>query len=244
MSLSSLSIIVPAYNEAKRLPRTLELLEKYCNQLKFPVEIIVIDDGSTDHMFEQVQSGSFTHTTVIRLERNVGKFGAFRKGVGAAKYDWVLLYDADGATPISMLNKFLPLTTEYDCLIGSRRTLNAAITVPQPIFRTVLGRLSYGMIRMCTGIQFKDTQCGFKLCRADLAKQAAQQMVINRFAGDVEFIYLVILYGGRATEVPVEWHDVPDSKVRLKDYYRSLRDVFTIRRNIRRGLYQSVSGKP
>ena len=233
-----ISIIIPAYNEAQRILNTLNQIQEYSSQSSHTLEVIVVDDGSSDGTVQLVEQQHYNNLRIITQPVNAGKFAAFKTGVQQAKLDWVLLYDADGATPIAMLDQIAPLTNQYDFLIGSRRADQAHITVPQPLFRTILGRLSYYSIRTCTGIRFKDTQCGFKLCRTTIAKRAVSKMIIDRFAGDVEFIYLAILFGARTKEVPVEWHDVPESKVTFKDYYHSLRDVLKIRRAIKRGQYR------
>lgn len=234
-----ISIVIPAYNEAQRILNTLNQLEEYRSKSQHIFEIIVVDDGSQDGTADIVRQQQYAHVRVIQQPRNAGKFAAFKTGVQQAQLDWILLYDADGATPIAMIEQFEPLTKQYDCLIGSRRADQANITVPQPFFRTVLGRLSYYTIRLLTGIRFKDTQCGFKLCRTTIAKRAVDKMITNRFAGDVEFLYLTILYGARTKEVPVEWHDMPNSKVKFKDYFHSLQDILKIRRAIKRGQYRT-----
>lgn len=233
-----LSVIIPAYNEAKRLPQTLQRIQQYLHTMQLPAEVIVVDDGSTDQTTQVVTDLKLPNVRILTQPSNRGKFAAFRAGVAAAAGQWVLLYDADGATPIAVLDKFWPLTEQgYDALIGSRRVHEANITVQQSLPRQLFGRLAYLTIRTLTGVALKDTQCGFKLCRATLAKQVATQMQVQRFAGDVEFIYLVQYCGGRLKEVAVEWHDVPVSTVRWGDYWHSLVDTLKIRRNIRRGFY-------
>lgn len=232
-----LTIVIPAYNEAKRLPPTLAQLEWYARRVQFAVEIIVVDDGSTDGTKQIVVQGKYPHVRVLSLEKNTGKFGAFRSGVLQAKSEWTLLYDADGATPITVLDQWVSELDQYDGLLGSRRVTNANITVQQSLPRQVLGRTSYWVIRSFTGVTYKDTQCGFKLFRTNLLKKAVQQMQLTRFAGDVELIYLLQLLGARLKEMPVEWHDVPNSKVRLRDYLHSFQDIMRIRSNRKRGVY-------
>lgn len=236
----NVSIIIPAYNEAHRILLTLQQVDRFCRAVDFPIEVLVIDDGSTDTTASLVRQ----HYPAIRLiqqPHNSGKFAAFKRGVTEASYDWILLYDADGATPITVLNQFLPLTIEYDCLIGSRRVARAQITVPQSWIRTILGRCAYLTIRFCTGLTYKDTQCGFKLCKKALAHQAVDQMMIGRFAGDVEFIYLLTVAGARIKEVPVEWHNVPQGTVKFTDYIHTFFDVLKIRHAIHSGQYQTKS---
>lgn len=233
----NLTIVVPAYNEAKRLPSTLAQLEWYARRVQFAIEIIVVDDGSTDGTKQIVGQGKYPHVQLVSLEKNAGKFAAFRAGALQANSEWILLYDADGATPITVLDQWLPELEQYDGLLGSRQVAGANITVQQSFPRQVLGRTSYWVIRFLTGVTYKDTQCGFKLFRANLLKKAVQQMQLTRFAGDVELIYLLQLLGARLKEMPVEWHDVPNSKVRLRDYLYSFQDIMRIRSNRKRGLY-------
>lgn len=237
--MTTLSIIIPAYNEAQRIVPTITTLEQYCAVADFACEVIVADDGSIDGTATLVEYQALPHVRIVRLTHNAGKFAALRAGIEAAKHDWILLYDADGATPIKMLDQFLPLTEQYDALIGSRRVADANIVVKQSLLRTILGRLSYLTIRSATGVTFKDTQCGFKLCRRSLALAAMKQMTIQRFAGDVEWIYLMQWLGGKVKEVPVAWHDVPNSTVKLKDYFQSFRDLRKIRYNIRHHIYKN-----
>ncbi len=238
--MPSISIIIPAYNEAKRLPQTLQHIHLYLPHIKDGVEVIVVDDGSTDDTIQVVERLGFVEVKILQQMRNAGKFAAFRRGVEAARYDWVLLYDADGATPIAVLDNLLPqLNQNYDGLIGSRRTHGSNVTVQQGFLRQWAGLIAYLTIRALTGVTFKDTQCGFKLCRTTLMRQAVGKMQVQRFAGDVELIYLLQLFGGRLKEVPVEWHDVPDSTVRWKDYWYSLKDILRIRHNITHGAYHA-----
>jgi len=239
--MTTLSIIVPAYNESHRIIPTLQILEQYCATATFNCEVIVVDDGSSDGTAALVDQQQLAHVRTIRQPKNLGKFAALRAGIEAAKHDWILLYDADGATPINMLEQFLPLTEQYDVLIGSRRVADANIVVKQSLLRTVLGRVAYLTIRLVAGITLKDTQCGFKLCRRSLALPAIQQMTVQRFAGDVEWIYLMQWLGGKVKEVPVAWHDVPHSTVKLKDYVQSLRDLIKIHHNITHHIYKKYN---
>lgn len=235
--VEDLSIIIPAYNEEKRIIPTLDSLRLYIERSSLNIEVIVVDDGSIDNTSGVAEKHGLQNLKVIRLEENQGKFGAIRCGVEKASKEWVLLYDADGATPIEMLDAFLPHTSEAQCIIASRAVKEAVITQSQSAIRTKFGRLGNVVIRKLTGLPFDDTQCGFKLIRSNIAKKATKFMTIDRYAGDIELIYLAQRFGAIVEEVGVEWHDVPVSKVGWMDYPRTLIDLMKIVWNIRRGFY-------
>lgn len=236
--IKNLTIVIPAYNEEKRILPTLRRIREYAAVSKIAIAIIVVDDGSTDRTCDVVEQTHYSNLRLIRQKKNQGKFAAFSAGVHAATCEWVLLYDADGATPITVLDSIMAHTSDYDCLIGSRRVKNAKITVSQSIVRTIFGRVAYVFIRWLAGLPYKDTQCGFKLIKTSFARTAAAQMTVGRFGGDIELLQLIKMQGARMREVPVEWHDVPNSTVRWSDYLKTFADLLKIRRNIRKGIYK------
>ncbi len=235
--VKDLSIIIPAYNEEQRILPTLEVLLKYCEQSPLDIDIIVVDDGSSDATAQIVEQLNSAVIQVVRLNQNQGKFAAIRAGISASERSWVLLYDADSATPIEMLDTFLPHTSEAQCIIASRAVQDADISTPQSQLRMSLGRFGNLLIRKLTGLGFHDTQCGFKLIRADMAKKASTVMKINRYAGDIELLYLIQKNAGAIQERGVTWHDVPISKVRWVDYPKTLLDLLRIIWNIKTGVY-------
>lgn len=226
--IEHLSIVIPAYNEEHRILPTLKSVEAYCQSRSFLCDVIVVSDGSTDRTVHVVQE-HHPAIRVIAFPENRGKFAAIRAGIEAAQAPWVLLYDADGATPIETIDEFMPFTENHDCIIASRAAEGARVEKSQSFLRTALGRLGNALIRSFTGLPYIDTQCGYKLIRTDLAKRIASAMTIDRFAGDIELLYLARLYGARITEVGVRWHDVPVSTVRARDYVFTFLDLLKIR---------------
>lgn len=227
--IEDLSIIIPAYNEEKRLPPTLRRVVNYFSDTPVDLEVLVVNDGSSDRTTSTVNAMEYPQVTVIEHQENKGKFAAIRTGIESASKQWVLIYDADGATPIAELEKFMPYLGDNICIIGSRAVEGSSCTKPQPGWRQYGGRLGNALIRRFSGLPYKDTQCGFKLLSAPLAKKIAAEMEIERFAGDVELLMLARRHGATIREVGIEWHDVPVSTVRITDFPKTLIDLLRIR---------------
>jgi dolichyl-phosphate beta-glucosyltransferase len=216
--LHSVSIVVPAYNEESRLPATLELVIGYLHAhvLSF-AEIVVVDDGSRDGTAALVEKWQRDHRCV-RLLRNPGNRGkgfTVRHGVLEAKGEWILCTDADLSTPIAELDKLFAAAQQAgaDIAIGSRALDRSLVGVHQSAFREMSGRLFNVVMRMITGLPFRDTQCGFKLFRAQAAREIFSRQKIEGFSFDVEDLMIAKLLGVRAVEVPVVWNNVEGTKV-------------------------------
>lgn len=215
----NLSLIIPAYNEAKRLPKTLEEIRVFfANASEFlPYEVIVVDDGSSDHTNQIAESfEDRMPVRCIRLAKNRGKGAAVRDGVHNAKGQFIFIYDADGATPIEDIKKLHKalLENNADIAIGSRVICSPQQTVSMSLHRRLVGRIYWLFTRPLIG-KVKDAACGAKLFRAKAAQDIFSRQVINRFAFDVEVLNLAKRGGYQVIEVPVYWKAVPKSKVRL-----------------------------
>jgi dolichyl-phosphate beta-glucosyltransferase len=237
-----ISVVIPAYDEEKRIVSTLEAIHSYLKERFEKFEIIVIDDGSSDLT---AKFSSINNNIVLRNEKNMGKGYSVRRGILYAKYDTILFSDADLATPIHELGKMREiLDLGYDIVIASRNMSNSDISVKQPLYRQVLGKIFPYVVNLLAIKGIKDTQCGFKLYTRLAAKKIAEKQRIDRFAFDVEQLFIAKKYKMKIKEVPVKWIDKAGSKVdTFKDSFRMLRDLIRIRYYSFKGYYDDISKK-
>ncbi|MBI4431643.1 MAG: glycosyltransferase family 2 protein [Candidatus Omnitrophica bacterium] len=210
-----LSIVIPAYNEEKRLPGTLEELSKCVERGDLPanMEILVIDDGSLDGT-KAVRPRSLRQGIdyqVVTIAHG-GKGAAVREGLKRAGGRWVLIADADLSTSFAMYPVLK--ASAVDGAIASRGLKNSRITIRQPGIRHELGRAFNLFVRAVTGLPYYDTQCGFKLFKQEAARGAADYLTLSGFAFDVEMLMILRRAGFCIVEVPVEWSHMEDSRVR------------------------------
>lgn len=243
MSASSVSIVIPAYNEEKRLPSTLERLDEYVRQGRVPVhEVLIVNDGSSDGTARLVQRHAASHSYIRLLENpgNQGKGYSVRQGMLEAQGDWVLLSDADLSSPIEQVEKLLAAATQQQAriAIGSRALDRSLIGVHQPAFREYSGRVFNFVMRSVTRLPFMDTQCGFKLYEREAARMVFSRQTLRGFSFDVEHLFIARKLGLKTIEVPVVWNDVEGTKVGLTQGLRSFADLMRIRRNDLKGLYK------
>ncbi|HTA41772.1 MAG TPA: dolichyl-phosphate beta-glucosyltransferase [Bryobacteraceae bacterium] len=241
--IRSVSIIIPAYNEAKRLPDTMRRILQYLQGTEWIFnEILVVDDGSTDNTTAVVEEFANEHTTVrvLRNPGNRGKGYSVRRGMLEAAAEWCLLTDADLSTPIEELEKlWCAITSGKDVIaIGSRAIDRSLIGVHQPGHRETMGRLFNGVMRVMTGLPIADTQCGFKLFRADVAREIFSRQKLERFGFDAEILYIAFHLGYGIAEVPVRWDHVEGSKVGMLTGLHAFGELLQIRANSLRGKYK------
>jgi dolichyl-phosphate beta-glucosyltransferase len=238
-----LSLVIPAFNEEARLGPTLEAYLGYCRGTARRVELIVVDDGSLDRTSTVVNSfaSSYPEVRLIRLAENQGKGQAVRSGVVNAQGKRILFADADGATPISELERLeLALDKGADVAIGSRALHDQSVRIKARLYRRMIGRTFHGLVELLTVPGVKDTQCGFKLFRGPVAHDLFSRMRIRGFSFDVEVLMMAQRRGYAIAEVPVNWTHQPGSKVNLvTDSARMLRDLFLIRGRYMSGQYNS-----
>jgi len=249
----SLSVIIPAYNEARRLPPYLQSVVAYLNGRGLAYEILIIDDGSTDDTAALIEQAGTQHQAIrlIRLSRNSGKGAAVRAGMQAAQGALQLFSDADGATPIQELERLeAAMKNGADLAIGSRTlaSRDRRYRVQARLHRTLLGNLFNRIVRLLGIRDINDTQCGFKLFRQSVAQGLFFIALIDGYGFDLELLYIAQRRGYRIAEVPINWTDQPGSKVRvLRDGLAMVREMLAVRRNHAHGLYavqqrSSVSG--
>ena len=213
-----LSVVIPALNEAGRLPRSLRDIDAFLAAEPFllPAEVIVVDDGSTDGTGDLVRAFVAQGRTKVRLlrhENNRGKGAAVRTGFAATSGAHVLLCDADLATPIEDVVPLLQRAENDAVVIGSRAVDRKMIAVPQPVYRDFMGRMFNLLVRALVVGGIADTQCGFKLFPGHLARALAAAQTIDGFAFDVEYLLLAGRWGHEVRETAVRWRHVDESRV-------------------------------
>jgi len=227
------SIIIPAYNEEKRLGTTLEKIHNYFKDKGINFEIIVVDDGSRDGTVNLVKNFSIEHPEVrLRCHlKNKGKGAAVKTGVLTTEGDVILFTDADLSTPIEEFGKLKKaIDSGYDIAIGSRGVQGAKVKIKQNLLRRLIGIAGSYLIRLILTDRFSDTQCGFKMFKSDCGKALFQEQKISGFAFDIEILYKAIKKNYKVKEIPVEWLNSPESRVSvIKDPIRVFRDLLKIK---------------
>jgi dolichyl-phosphate beta-glucosyltransferase len=225
-----LSVVVPAYNEEGRIGGTLAQLLAWSGARADSVEILVVDDGSSDGTARVVEGFAESGVRLVRLSSNRGKGAALRAGVMATVGEAVLLTDADLSTPIAEHARLAARLGEADLVLGSRAVADARITRRQPLRRELSGKLFNLVLRALGICELRDTQCGFKLLRGEAARRLFAELTIDGFAYDVELVWLAARRGYRVIEVGVEWRNDPATHVRvLRDGGRMLFEALKLR---------------
>src|SRR5215510_124880 len=243
----SLSIIIPAFNEARRIGKTLKEIFEYLASHNPDSELIVVDDGSTDETASVVRkvfalAPRRISSRLICIKPNRGKGAAVRAGLLEALAPVALFSDADLSTPLDQIEKVvLPIyANRYDVVFGSRSLDRSLIGKRQPWMREQSGRIFNLMMKLTTGMPYVDTQCGFKAFRIGVCRPVAEGALIDRFGFDVELLYLAHQAGLRLLEQPVRWNDVGGSKVSLRTGLQSFGELRQLRRNARLGAYDAT----
>jgi len=238
-----LSIVIPSFNEEKRLPATLERIANYIRESGRQTEVIVVDDGSRDATAAVAESfrGKIEDLRVISNGQNRGKGYSVRHGSMESQGEIVLFTDADLSAPIEEADKLLAKMDGYDVAIGSRAMNRKLIEVHESKFRELAGIIFNRIVRIILRLPFVDTQCGFKAFRRERCKIIFEQQTIERFGFDPELLYLARHHGLRTAEVAVRWAHSPATKVNmLRDSVQMFLDVVIIRWNAIRGRYRAV----
>jgi dolichyl-phosphate beta-glucosyltransferase len=237
----TLSVVLPAYNESGRLPRFLETIRHYLELGEAgtnPYEVIVVDDGSSDHLFDLLARthGEWPQFKVVRHPRNEGKGAAVRTGVLAAAGDRILFADADGATPIEEESKLsAALAAGADLAVGSRLIADERVERHRTWTRAALGRLFAALVRRRFSLTVRDTQCGFKMFRGACAKRLFALSQETGYLFDIEILALAQHFGYRVAEVPIRWSEQPGSRLSLrKDARAMVSGLHRVRRRIKR----------
>jgi dolichyl-phosphate beta-glucosyltransferase len=237
-----LSIIIPAHNEEQRLPGSLHEIDLWVTRQEMPVEVIVVENGSSDATADVVRAFQVDHPYVLLIaDVPQGKGIAVREGMLAARGARRFLCDADLSMPIGELAKFLtPENAAADVAIGSREA-PGALRHGEPAYRHLMGRVFNLIVKAVALPGLEDTQCGFKMFDGRAAEDVFRSARLRGWGFDAEVLYVARKRGYEIIEVPIEWYYDDESRVRpFHDTLDMLRELITIRRNDRRGLYAAA----
>lgn len=242
-----LSIVIPAYNEEHRIGSTLKRITQYLRSRGVAFEVLVVDDGSRDRTSEVAQNFAKQENSPWRLRiyrnaRNRGKGYSVRHAMLEARGEYALLTDADMSAPIEELPKLEREVVDGTCdlAFGSRDLEGSQIEVHQPWWRESSGKMFNHLVRLFTGLPYRDTQCGFKLFKMSRCRNLFRKQTIGAFGFDVEILYLARKWGLTMKEVPVVWRHSPGSKVQFMPHALGMAwDLLRIRWNDWRGRYNS-----
>lgn len=225
-----LSIVIPCYNESKDIVKNVEIVKNYLQNKAIDSELLLVNDGSKDNTKEVI--ASISGVKALSYDKNRGKGGAVKYGIENATGDYVLFMDADLSTDISAIERVIELAPSYDFIIGSRHAKDSVINKKQPWLRIFIGWCCRLLVKMLFHTSLKDTQCGFKAMRIDIAKKIVEKQLITNFAFDVEYIYIALLNKLSMYELGITWSDDRGSTVSpLKSSIKFFKDLGFIKRN-------------
>ena len=240
MSTPFLSLILPAHNEAKRLPQSLKLVQQFVQQQPYDCEVLVIENASTDDtakIAEGFQAG-FPQLKLIRLEQG-GKGNAIRAGMLAAQGIYRFMADVDFSMSVEQISRFLsPNLGQTQVSIASREQPGSK-RIGEPFYRHLIGRVFNFLVRSLVLPGLQDTQCGFKCFSAEAAERIFPKQTLEGWSFDVEVLAIARELGYEVLEVPITWTYQPGSRMRiLSDSWKMFKDLLLIRSNKRKGLYR------
>lgn len=233
-----LSIVVPCYNESKDIAKNSEIIKKHLETIKQDYELILVNDGSKDNTKEVIEA--IPGVKALSYEPNRGKGGAVKYGIENATGDYVLFMDADLSTNLEAIDRFIKIAPNYDMVIGSRHAKDSVIKKKQPALRVFIGWCCRKLVNMKFHFKYKDTQCGFKAMRTDIAKKIVAKQVVNNFAFDVEYLYIAKLNNLSIYEMGVIWADDRGSTVSpLKSSIKFFKDLSFIKKHKKTYLFDN-----
>ncbi len=236
----TLSLVIPAYNEEKIIFTNLKKVLSYLKKKKFASEVIVVNDGSKDNTERIIKKNFGNNLKLISFKENKGKGAALKEGILSSKGKFVIFMDADLSVPLKNIDSFLKVLKKgKDVVIASRRLKGSKIIVHQPFFREKMGQFHTFLSKLFVGVKVSDFTCGFKGFTDKSAKKIFKNSKINRWAYDDEIIYLAKKYNFKIQEMPVEWINRKDTRVKIVSVvFETLRDLLKIRINDLIGVYE------
>jgi dolichyl-phosphate beta-glucosyltransferase len=239
LKIPFLSLIFPAYNEEQRLPETLKQVFDFSKKQSYTVEVIVVENGSTDRTFQIAQEFHTNHPELQVLQNaHRGKGKAIQQGILAAQGEYRFMCDVDLSMPLEEINRFLPPAIQgCDIAIASREA-PGAVRYEEPYYRHFVGRIYNGLIRFMSLPGLQDTQCGFKCFSKKAAEDLFPRQTLTGWSFDVEILFIAQLLGYKIVEIPINWYYNPHSKISvMRDSLKMGLDLLTIRLNALRGVY-------
>ncbi len=234
-----LSVVMPAYNEEKRISKTLLDVDHYLSKQDYSYEILVVNDGSKDKTVAVVEK--FTNLVknlrLIDSQPNHGKGYVVRLGMLEAQGRYRLFMDADNAISLDQIKNFWPYLKDYDIVIGSIEVAGAKTVEQAAWYRRTLGKLAKYLIRALTVWEIHDSQRAFKLFPAKVAEAVFSRQTLERWGFDFEILSIAKKLGYRIKELPVTWVNPAESKVTLKSYLRTLKELAKVKWNLIRNKY-------
>jgi glycosyltransferase involved in cell wall biosynthesis len=236
-----LSIIIPAYNEEKRLPATLAKIAAFLNEQPYIAEVLVVENGSTDRTAAvALEFCDRLPNLRVLVERAAGKGLAVRDGMLKAVGEYRFVCDADLSMPIEQVNRFLPPSLQNVQVAIASRELPGSVRYDEPAYRHSVGRIFNTLVRVVALPGLQDTQAGFKLFRADVAEAVFPLQTMQGWAFDVEVLFIARRLGYCIQEVPIDWYFDSNSKIKVaRDSIAMFRDLVKIRLNALKGRYHA-----
>lgn len=235
-----LSVIIPSYNEEKRIGKTLESVGEFLARQKYQAEVIIVCDGATDKTAEIAKSFSqkISGLQIVENKENHGKGFVTRQGMLASRGEYRVFMDADNSTSLDQIDNFLPFFAQgYDVVIGDRDLKGSRITVHQSRAKEALGDFGNLLIQLLAVPGIKDTQCGFKIFSKKASETIFKKMTVDRWGFDIEILALAIKFGFRIKTVPIVWVNDPNSKVKISGYINTFVELAKIKWNLMTGKY-------
>jgi len=241
VSTPFLSIIIPAHNEAERLPASLKALNSYISSLPFETEVIIVENNSSDATAEIVREWTKTMPQLRLISLlQPGKGNAIRTGMLAAQGKYRFMTDADFSMPVAEIGKFLPDGNAISPVAIASREAPGSKRIGEPFHRHLIGRVYNVLVRLLVLPGLQDTQCGFKCFSAEAAQAIFPLQRLEGWSFDVEVLTIARQVGFEITEIPITWHYRPGSRMRLlQDSLQMAKDLLTIRQNKKKGLYHA-----
>lgn len=244
--IKSLSVIIPAYNEEKRITKTLKQIANYMPANFDDYEVIVYNDGSNDQTQQVtedfIKQNKLKNYCIKGFKKNCGKGATIKIAALKAKKDWILVMDADSATPITDVKRLIKGRGDAEVVYGSRYLDRSLLKVRQPLTRRIIGRVGNLLARLVIGIKLVDTQCGFKLFSRRATRIIFPKAEIDRWGWDLEVLVIAMANHLKIVEVPVSWRHIEGSKFRASRGVRqTFFELFAIRKNLKMGKYKNGS---